>query len=103
MTQTLESDGSTAVDDRTHQAMLTKQQLATRLGISVRHLENLVRRGVIPRPVSLGRCVRFWDGQIQSWLAQGCPRAATTVDPPDFPEGPEPSVAAAVSILSPTS
>jgi excisionase family DNA binding protein len=38
--------------------VLTKQQLATILGCTTRHLDNLTRRGLLPA-VHLGRLVRY--------------------------------------------
>lgn len=52
--------------------MITKAQLATMLQISMRHLENLVRLGRTPRPVRIGRCVRFRVTDVDGWIAAGC-------------------------------
>lgn len=68
-----ELDYPAAVPD----GMLTKQQLAARLRISVRHLEKLVRLGQIPRPVNLGRCVRFVGSAVNAWMIGGCPACAS--------------------------
>lgn len=39
--------------------LVNATELARQLSISRRHLTRLVARGVIPRPVRLGRCVRW--------------------------------------------
>ncbi len=50
-------------------AVLSKQELADQLGISIRHLEKLVIGGVLPQPLRLGRCVRFLRSDIEAWLS----------------------------------
>lgn len=47
--------------------------LAQGLGVSVRHIRRLNAAGKLPRPVRLGRLVRWAADEIRDWLAAGCP------------------------------
>ena len=51
-------------------ALLTKQQLAERLGISINGLDGLVRKRKIPALKISHRCVRFDWPKVQSALAK---------------------------------
>lgn len=48
--------------------MLTKQQAASLLTVSVRTLDRLVSRGDIPHVVIGRRCVRFPQKALKSWI-----------------------------------
>ena len=55
-------------------ALLDRDALAARLGISTRHLDDLRREGKIgPRPIRLGKSLRFDAREIARWIAAGCP------------------------------
>ncbi len=49
------------------------QQLADRLGVSLRHIRRLDSAGKLPRPIRLGRSCRFSVAEIESWLDAGAP------------------------------
>jgi excisionase family DNA binding protein len=48
-------------------------ELAAKLGVSVRHVQSLNASGRLPRPVKLGRSTRWRAEEIQRWLQAGCP------------------------------
>jgi predicted DNA-binding transcriptional regulator AlpA len=43
------------------------------LGVSERHVWSMNSRGRLPRPIRLGRAVRWRVAELQAWLAAGCP------------------------------
>lgn len=47
--------------------------LASFLGVSERHLHRLRAAGKLPRPIRLGRCVRWPLEVIRAWMDAGCP------------------------------
>ena len=53
------------------------QALSKVLSCTERHIANLVASGRIPRPIKLGRLVRWPAADIEQWTAAGCPDAAT--------------------------
>jgi predicted DNA-binding transcriptional regulator AlpA len=54
----------------TSSAMLNKSALCSLLGISLRGLENLVKRGEFPPPVRIGRCVYWSTVAVERWRAR---------------------------------
>lgn len=52
---------------------LTAEEVAERLGISRAHVFRLQNSGHLPRPVRLGRSVRWPCAVLESWLAAGAP------------------------------
>lgn len=53
--------------------VLTAEELADLLGISRAHLFRLHSRGLVPRPLRLGRSLRWDRATIVRWLAAGAP------------------------------
>jgi len=53
--------------------LITAATLAETLKCSRRHVERLNAAGRLPRPVRLGRAVRWLNSEIEDWLAFGCP------------------------------
>ena len=49
------------------------QQLADRLGVSLRHIRRLDSAGKLPKPVRLGRSVRWPVNELEQFLAAGAP------------------------------
>jgi predicted DNA-binding transcriptional regulator AlpA len=43
------------------------------LSVSERHVWGMNSRGRLPRPIRLGRAVRWRVAELQAWLAAGCP------------------------------
>lgn len=50
--------------------LLNKQQLAKRMGVSVRTIENLVHSGEFPGGVRIGRCVYWTERVVVAWQRQ---------------------------------
>lgn len=48
-------------------------EAAEMLHVSERHIWALQSSGRIPRPVKLGRCVRWPVDELRDWLAAGAP------------------------------
>lgn len=48
-------------------ALLTKQELAKRLGLSARSVENLVRAGGLPEGVRIGRFLYWTEAVVDAW------------------------------------
>lgn len=42
-------------------------------GCTVRHLQNLVKRKLMPAPIKIGGMVRFRKQDIVDWIEAGCP------------------------------
>ncbi len=47
--------------------------IATLLKASSRHVRRLADAGAMPRPLHLGRLVRWRRADVDQWLAAGCP------------------------------
>ena len=52
--------------------LLTKQEATQLLRCSMKHLENMVSGGLMPRPVRLGKAPRFRRTELLQWIAEGC-------------------------------
>ena len=53
--------------------LLNAKALAGCLSVSVRQVHRMNRDKVIPRPITLGRCVRWRLSEIGDWLTAGSP------------------------------
>jgi excisionase family DNA binding protein len=60
-------------DASSERLALPAVDVAKLLGISKRHVSALNATGRIPRPVRLGRAVRWRAHEIRDWLAAGAP------------------------------
>ena len=49
------------------EAMLDVKRLAEKLGASVRTVWRLVSAGVLPKPVQVGRCTRWFESDIEEF------------------------------------
>jgi hypothetical protein len=68
----------------TDEQMLSLDQTARLLNVSVRTLQRMARRGEGPAPVRWGRkCTRYQLGMIRSWLANENRRALGGKKMPD--------------------
>ena len=69
-----------APDSSTHQQelplLLTVKQVADALSVSERHVHKLNNSGRLPRPVRLGRSVRWRREELESWVEAGSPDRA---------------------------
>ena len=50
------------------EALLTTKEVAALLKVSPRHVQNLVKDGTLPKPILLGRSVRFRARDIRRFL-----------------------------------
>lgn len=57
--------------------LLDVTAVATFAGVSSRHFLRLVDAGKAPRPIRLGRAVRWDAEQIRRWVDDGCPNVQT--------------------------
>lgn len=53
--------------------MLAASDVAALLNCSTKSVYRLNDRGAIPRPVRIGGMLRWHRGQLEQWLADGCP------------------------------
>lgn len=53
--------------------LLTVPETAELCGISDEHVRRMTDRGAMPKPVRLGRSVRYVLGDLEKWIADGCP------------------------------
>ena len=55
--------------------MLDINGVAEMLGCSPRSIYRLIDDGRIPKPVRLRSMIRWPRGQIERWVAEGCPKS----------------------------
>ena len=55
--------------------LISASVVAAKLAISARHLRRLSDAGRVPRPVRIGRAVRWRSAEIRAWISAGCPDA----------------------------
>jgi excisionase family DNA binding protein len=55
--------------------LLTAAEVAKELRVSIRHVRRLADAGEMPRPLRLGRVVRWSEAELIRWIAGGCPAA----------------------------
>lgn len=58
--------------------LLDVTEVAAQLGISVRNAWRMRDAGRLPKPVTLGRLVRWRASDIGAWIADGCPDVRRT-------------------------
>jgi predicted DNA-binding transcriptional regulator AlpA len=49
------------------EAMLDVKSLSEKLGASVRTVWRLVSAGILPKPVQVGRCTRWFESDIEAF------------------------------------
>ena len=52
--------------------------VAELLACSPRHVRRMADSGAMPRPIHLGRLVRWRRADVDQWLAAGCPSCRTS-------------------------
>ncbi len=67
------SQSATPTSAATIRLAISADEMAELLGISRAHVWRLHSQGRIPRPVRLGRAVRWDRATIERWLAVGAP------------------------------
>jgi len=63
-------------DGEDQRRMLTVHGVARMLRCSTRTVYRLADSGGMPSPVKLGAMVRWPRETVESWIAQGCPKAS---------------------------
>ena len=53
--------------------LLNVKDMAVMLNVSQRHLWRMKSAGKLPKPVKLGRCIRWLLSDVEAWLCMGCP------------------------------
>jgi excisionase family DNA binding protein len=79
MAEALEPDQETRmgdVDAGDAELLLDVKTAAKLLAISSATLRRLSDSGLAPRPMKLGRAVRYRRAELEQWVAAGCPRVA---------------------------
>ena len=66
-------DVDTDVEQLQRPLALSAQRLAERLGVSLRHVRRMDAAGLLPKPVRLGRSVRWSVEEVHAWMAAGAP------------------------------
>lgn len=74
MTRDATNQGQTGL--RRERALLSADEVATLLSISIRHVHKLNVSERLPRPLRLGRAVRWRRDELLAWLAAGAPSRA---------------------------
>ena len=60
---------------QTEPILLDAKGAAALLAVGKTHLYGLLASGRLPRPVRLGRAVRWRADELRAWTAAGCPSA----------------------------
>ena len=58
-------------------SVLSAADLAQQFKVSIRHIRRLDATGQLPRPVRIGRLVRWLSAEIDAWLQAGAPDQRT--------------------------
>lgn len=53
--------------------LVTDQEVAAMLQISVRHLHRLKSRGDVIQPIKIGKSTRWNLEEVEQWIRDGCP------------------------------
>ena len=59
--------------ETTERLAIPAPEVAELLGVSERHIWGLNSSGRVPRPIHLGRSVRWDRAELKAWLAAGAP------------------------------
>lgn len=54
--------------------LLSPEEFARELRVSVRSLRRLVAAGRVPAPCRVGRSLRWRRSEVERWVSDGCPR-----------------------------
>lgn len=60
--------------------MMTADEIAHCLQVSVRTIWRLKAKGDLPKAVHVGRAVRWKRSDILEWIEEGCPASASVID-----------------------
>lgn len=68
---------ATATETQRSIALLTKEEVAKKLQLSVRTIYRMAQGGEMPAPVTVGsRVVRWRSDILDDWIANDCPRVS---------------------------
>jgi excisionase family DNA binding protein len=56
--------------------LLNTKEVAKLLKVSDRTVQSMQTSGEMPKPVRIGRAVRWGRAEIEAWIDEGCPPAA---------------------------
>ena len=62
---------------KTAAKLLTVPEVAEICGIAPETVRRMTDRGAMPKPVRLGRAVRYRLSCLENWIADGCPDLST--------------------------
>ena len=61
------------VSRQQHPLAISAGELAEQLGVSLRHVRRADSAGLVPKPIRIGRSVRWPVDEIRAWLKAGAP------------------------------
>lgn len=61
------------MDGLTERRMLNAKQVASELGVSLRTVRSWDNSGRLPRPIRVGRVVRWSAEELARWIKSRCP------------------------------
>ena len=67
-----EAAGAPPVESTCVVEMVNARTAAAIVGVSRRSWSRFVAEGRAPKPIRLGRCVRWRVAEIRNWIAAGC-------------------------------
>lgn len=65
--------------DTLEKPMLTVDDLAELLHCSTRSVYRLSDAGRLPKPVKVGAMNRWRPGEVEAWIAAGCPKVGAAI------------------------
>ncbi len=63
----------------TQPLLIDSRQVGELLNLSTRTVWRLLSAGKLPRPVRIGRSVRWSRSDLETWIANGCPEISSVV------------------------
>ena len=57
-----------------HGLLVDSREAAKMLNVSVRTLWSLYNSGAMPKPIRIGRAIRFSYAALREWVDRGCPK-----------------------------
>lgn len=64
----------------TEAVLIDAGKLAVVLGVSLRTVRAWDASGLLPQRLQIGRTVRWQSGEIERWIAAGCPTRAASAE-----------------------
>ncbi len=58
--------------------LITVDEFADLMQLSVRTIWRLCSSGQVPKPVRIGGTVRWRHEEVRKWIADGCPKTSTS-------------------------